>query len=295
MKNVLRSIRLWFLIFLPFLAVAGNDQPLPWTSTPNRATCSDEASFAWVVHSEGADCIRYFAGRNLSDAPVVVVIFSGDRDKMLKLMPEDIRNNTRRSQEAIAAKLSKQIDIPVVIVARPGTYGSSGDHRQRRQIREFLALDSALSSIRQRYGIGQFVLLGHSGGATAAAALLTLGRTDIRCAVMTSGAYDLLERARRRVEAAGTRSSLNRDTTGLKMPFDPLYKIDGIVRDEHRLIFVLGNPLDKITPFDLQKKFADAVAAAGHHVQLREEPAKEPSFHNLLGGVGLKTAAECAK
>lgn len=282
------------LLFSPLAHPSPEDgSPLAWGSAANRETCPDEASYAWIEHAQGFDCIRYFVGAEISQAAVVIVMLSGDRDRLLRRPPEEIRNNTRRTREAIATKLSEQSGVPVVLVSRPGIYGSSGDHRQRRQAREFLALDGALSSLRLRYEVGQFALLGHSGGATAAAAILTLGRDDILCAVLTSGAYDLAERTRRRALEAGRHWTENLDTTGLDQPFDPLHYVEHIVPDPRRRIYVLGNPQDKITPFDLQKKFAAAVAAAGHYVELRIAPARAPTFHDLLDDTGLKTVSEC--
>jgi hypothetical protein len=283
------------LCFLRAVAFADGDTPLLWNSAPDRQNCPDTASYLWIGHADGMDCVRYFAGRDLNDAPVVIVIFSGDRDRIMRRSPDEILNNTRRSKESVAAKLSKQAGIPVLILARPGTYGSSGDHRKRRQLREFLALEGALSTLKLRYRVGQYVLLGHSGGATAAAAMLTLGRADILCAVLTSGAFDLLERSRRRAFSTGKSPPINRDAIGLVTLYDPLYEVDGIVSDASRRIYVLGNSRDSVTPFDLQKKFADAVARAGHQVELHEVEARGPRFHDLLSNKGMKTASNCAR
>lgn len=269
--------------------------PLPWGAVAERERCPDASSFAWVTHPEGNDCIRYFAAGDLAKAPIAVAIFSGDRDRLLKYRPDEIPSNTRHSREAIAARLSRQAGVPVVLVSRPGIYGSSGNHRKRRQAREYRALDAALSVLKQRYGISQFALLGHSGGATAAAGILTLGRDDILCAVLTSGAFDLAERARRRATATGRQQAENRDTTGFDDPFDPLRHIEEIAFSPWRRIHVLGNTADQVTPFDLQQKFADAVKKAGHHIELRDVPASPPKFHDLLGGIGLKTIRECIK
>lgn len=295
LKKIIFSLFVGLLVFKSQVAVSKNTAPLLWSSAPDRAICPDSESYVWVAHTEGFDCVRYFSGDDLHNASIVIVAFSGDRDNLLKLPPEDIRNNTRQSRQAIAAKLSAQVGVPLVLVARPGTYGSSGDHRQRRQAREFLALDAALTKIRQRYAIDKFVLLGHSGGATAAAAMLTLGRADIRCVVLTSGAFDLLERSRRRAVAEGRTVIPDLDTTGLATPFDPLYKIAAIIPDPSRKIMMLGNAKDKVTPYDLQIKFANALASAGHNVELHDVPARAPGFHDLLDEIGLKTAANCAR
>lgn len=275
------------------LETQGHELPLPWGAAAERAHCPDTSSFAWVTHPEGSDCIRYFAAGNLAKAPIIIVIFSGDRDRLLHYRPHKIPSNTRRSREAIAARLSRQSELPVVLISRPGIYGSSGNHLKRRQAREYRALDAALSTLKQRYGISQFALLGHSGGATAAAGILTLGREDILCAVLTSGAFDLVERARRRAASKGRNWPENRDSTGFDAPFDPLHHVAGIASSPWRRIYILGNAADQITPFDLQKRFADVVAKAGHHVELRDVPASPPRFHDLLGGVGLTTIQAC--
>jgi hypothetical protein len=40
-----------------------------------------------------------------------------------------------------------------LIIARPGTYGSSGNHYRRRQAEEFRALNAAVDAIKARYAI----------------------------------------------------------------------------------------------------------------------------------------------
>lgn len=268
---------------------------LLWNRPAERSVCPDEPTFVWVEHERGEECIRYFPGDDLRNAPVVIAQFYGDRDKVMRKPVEQIRNNTRRSQEGYAARQSGRAGIPVVVVARPGTYGSSGDHRQRRQPKEYYSLNVALDRIKERYGIEHFVLSGHSGGATTAAALLTLGRIDVRCAVLSSGAYSLLTRAEILRKADGRKPRPGRDTTGLINPYDPLDHVDGIVHDAKRLVIVMGNVADTVTPFVFQVEFAKALEEAGHQVRLETHPAREPSFHNLLGRVALESAAQCGR
>ncbi|MEA3640880.1 MAG: hypothetical protein VBE63_13170 [Lamprobacter sp.] len=280
---------------IPLFAAEKTSTWLSWNTPADKSRCPDDATFVWVEHERGEECIRYFPGADIRDAPVVIAQFYGDRDRVMRKPPDEIRNNSRASQEGYARRQTDRAGVPVVVVARPGTYGSSGDHRQRRQPKEFVSLDRALDRIKERYGIQRFVLSGHSGGATAAAALLTLGRTDVRCAVLSSGAYDLLERARMLREAKGRRPRSGFDTTGLANPYDPLDQVQGIADDPERLIMILGNPEDSVTPFSLQQTFAKALEAAGHRVQVNIHPARAPTFHNLIGHVAIKTAGQCAR
>nr|MBS0020393.1 prolyl oligopeptidase family serine peptidase [Gammaproteobacteria bacterium] len=207
---------------------------------------------------------------------------------------EDIPNNTVEAQQVIAERRSRQLGLPVIILARPGTYGSSGDHGQRRQIREFLALNAALDEIKKKYEIERFVLSGHSGGATAVGALLTLGREDIACAIMTSGAFGLLERAQRRRERRGDPPAPDTDGTGLRNPYDPLDHVAGVVKDPERKILIIGNRKDVNTPFDLQIQFKKALSNLGHQVRLMDYSAKEPDYHNLVDGIGYSAIQYCA-
>lgn len=289
--SLLLRCGLAFLSLITFTAQA--DTPLLWNQKAHAANCPLRSDAVWVKYQGGVACIRYFSAGNLQNAPLVMVIFRGDRVPFIKRSPETIPANTAAAQRRQAARISKQIGLPVVIMARPGTYGSSGNHYRRRQPAEFLALNAAVDALRQRYHIKQFILNGHSGGATAASALLTFGRRDIRCAILTSGAWDLLNRAGALRKERGEKREVGKDVTGLRHPYDPLYHIDGIIQDRRRLIMVIGNLQDKITPFYLQIKFALALRENYHRVLLIEWPAHPPVYHNLKGTPGIKYADKC--
>lgn len=282
------------IITLFFLsAVVYADMPLLWNQKALGSNCPITTDEVWVKYNGGADCIRYFAGANIQNAPLVVVVFLGDRVPFIRRNPATIPANTATAQRKIAQKFSKQTGLPVIIVARPGTYGSSGNHYRRRQRAEFMALNATLDALRQQYHIGQFILTGHSGGATAASALLTFGRDDIRCAILTSGAWDLLNRAEALRKERGERSDKGKDVTGLANPYDPLYHVDTIVPDPQRQIFIIGNLQDRVTPFELQVKFARALRERHHRVALVELPAYPPEYHNLKGNQEIKYVKQC--
>ncbi|WP_124380208.1 alpha/beta hydrolase family protein [Pseudomonas synxantha] len=268
--------------------------PLRWNTPANRATCTESGSALWVEAGRGEACIRYFAGGALEHAPVVIVMFHGDRTTEMHRASQTIAGNTLAAKVNQARTLTKRVGVPLVIVARPGTYGSSGDHGQRRQAQEFITLNGALDQLRERYGIGQFVLLGHSGGATVAAALLTLGRTDVKCAVMTSGAFSLVQRAQMIRQSKGLPSRPGRDTNGLLHPYDPARHIDGIAVAPTRSLYVIGSPDDQVAPFALQEAFFQALMRAGHQAHLIKAQGVPTAFHQLRHDIGLKTAAQCA-
>ena len=288
---LLLRLLLSLLLFPAFYVSA--ETALPWNQPADPQNCPVSDDALWLNYSGGQACIRYFSAGNLTAARYVVVIFRGDRDTYNDAQLEDIPANTAEQQRQQAEKQARKLQLPVIIVARPGTYGSSGNHRHRRQPEEFLALNAALDRLRARYGIQQFVLSGHSGGATAAAALLTLGRRDVACAVLTSGAYDLLRRAEQVRARLGRQPEPGTDLTGLTQPYDPLYHIAGIAADPDRQILVIGNPQDRVTPFTYQKTFVQALHAAGHQAQLIEWPTKPPQYHDMQGNALVSTIARC--
>lgn len=286
-----RCYTLFILLLVGVFAHA--ETPLLWNQASVRQHCPAGDDATWVTFTGGEACMRYFSAGNLRNAPQVLVILKGDRVSLIKRPPETIPANTADAQRRQAQAIMQKSGLPTVIIARPGTYGSSGNHYRRRQPEEFLALNAALEAIKTRYGIHHFILSGHSGGATAASALLTFGRRDIDCAILTSGAWGLLERAERMRRERGEASAPELDGTGLPNPWDPLDHIDGIATDPARLILVIGNPQDRNTPFDLQTRFAEAVRKRNHQVTLLERPAVAPEFHDLQGNPGVNAVTLC--
>ncbi|WP_219218380.1 alpha/beta fold hydrolase [Variovorax boronicumulans] len=269
---------------------------LLWNQPAVRAHCPDRAGYLWVQPSAGPACIRYFASGDIEGARVAIVQFSGDRDDEMDLAPTRIPGNTEALRTRDAQRSRDRAGVPWIFMARPGTYGSSGDHgRRRRLVEEFAPIDAALDALKRLHGIGQFVLVGHSGGATAAAAMLTLGRTDLRCVVMTSAAFAYEERVRLRREMAGEGPPSARALAAVQGMYDPLAHIGGVVRGDRRQVFVLGNALDNVTPFVLQRRFADALRNAGHRVAVREVQTLPPEYHDMQGQPGLETARDCAR
>ncbi|RYF77346.1 MAG: hypothetical protein EOO29_21635 [Comamonadaceae bacterium] len=271
------------------------EAPLRWSQPASRAECPDAQGYLWVQSGGAESCLRYFAPAGLNGTRTAIVYFTGDRDTLLGQPPEQIPDHTAQAQTAAMQRLTHQAGVPVVMLARPGTYGSSGDHRLRRRMaQEFAPLNAALDLLRQRHGIERLVLWGHSGGATAVAAMLTMGRRDVQCAVITSPAFDYLERWRLNRIHGGPAPSVARGPVLARAMYDPLAHIDGVVRDPRRAVHVMGDPRDIVTPFVLQKEFVQALQRAGHRAELHEAEGSAPTFHNLREQAGIRQAAACA-
>lgn len=127
--------------------------------------------------------------------------------------------------QAAARRWAIALGHPYILLARPGTFGSTGDHRLRRSRREVALIDAALDQIKARHGIARLVVAGTSGGGHLAAALLSR-RDDISCAVITSGVVAVKMRARLRGWPAG---AITRADT-----IDPIDEVASLARHARR-------------------------------------------------------------
>ena len=111
--------------------------------------------------------------------------------------------------------------MPYIHLARPGTYGSSGAHAQRRTQREIDVVSAALDAIKAAHGYHRLHLVGYAEGGHTAAALLAQ-RTDVGCVVLASA----LVSVRSRLAELGR----SEDVTGNRDPIDPIALVGKIAK-----------------------------------------------------------------
>jgi pimeloyl-ACP methyl ester carboxylesterase len=259
----------------------------------DKEVCGKIDNAVWVEHRYGTECIRFYPSPDAWGAVQAVFFFHGDRLDGRFPISSAYKDNTRSAQMALAARHAASDRVPVIVVARPGTYGSSGNHAERRRPKEFHSLNAAVDAIKEKLGIGKVILAGQSGGATAVGALLTLGRTDVKCAIAASGGYAVLELAELKRAKLGYASRPGVDVTGFSDSYNVIDFVGNIKADPDRRIFIVGDPGDRNTVFTLQKAFADKVAQAGHDVTLVEAAAIGRDRHNL-NHIAFKAAGWCA-
>jgi hypothetical protein len=252
-----------------------------------REECDRLKLAVWVEHGYGSECIRYFPSSKFESAPRAVFFFHGDVLDGRNPLPSASVNNSVGGKLKEVQGLAGANGVPFVAVARPGVFGSSGAHADRRRPKEFHSLNAAVDAIKTKHRIGEIILSGQSGGATAVGALLTMGRTDVACAVATSGGYDVLGRALHRgVRRIGCDTTLHCD------PYNVVDFTSGVAQNPVRRIFVIGDPLDSNTPFGFQKAFAEKLRAAGHSVVVVEAKGEGPEHHRLAH-MATRTAGWC--
>jgi hypothetical protein len=202
-----------------------------------QGQCLEVDNGLWVA-AKGIDseCIRYWAGGLSAEKNQrVMVFFHGD----IWIGPGKTSKNylelTQEKLAQLAESMHKQLGVPYVLIGRPGTHGSSGDHMQRRREQESRQINAALDALKQKWGIQEFVIAGQSGGGHVTAALLTM-RNDIICAVPTSAPSSPSIRWRLR--------GLNRDTTGYTDSYEPTEKLNKSMMHPNLRVFMVGDPED---------------------------------------------------
>lgn len=247
----------------------------------SRAECAvleRQQTAIWVEAAGQAACLRYYAaGLKAPDGPnpIVALWMNGD-----VLGPKGDNADKRQkgfgppAMMELERGLSARFGVPSVFLARPGTYGSGGRHHtMRAQPAEAALVAAALDGLKARYGVGAWALGGHSGGGTLVAEMLAR-RTDIRCAVISSGA----SAHRAYLEARGLLKPQARMTS-----FDPYAALDRIPRAPERRIFVIGDPRETNVPFQTQKLYFEGLVARGHAAWLLPlERATDARHHDLV-------------
>lgn len=157
-------------------------------------------------------------------------------------------------------------------LARPGTYGSSGHHLERRRPREVALIDGAIDALKTRFGWTRIDLAGFSGGGHLVGALLAR-RNDVGCAVIASGNVAVRQR--------GLARGLPNDVTGFADFVDPIDHVAEIGRRSPRRILILTDPADRVVEGRFQNAFASALKSAGVTVEQRAVRASDPAHHDL--------------
>jgi pimeloyl-ACP methyl ester carboxylesterase len=228
------------------------------------------------------DCIRFFLSGAKAANPVAVVFLHGDRLlqfwndreftdlRELRVVGYDRASPARVREEVEASAMAA--GLPFVFLGRPGVYGSSGDHKERRRPREVALVNGALDMIKARHAVGAYVLAGHSGGGHLAGALLSR-RSDVACAVIAAGVVAVEER----IHARGW----PKDATGYADYVDPIKEIEQVPRGTALRVFVIADPEDTIVPFATNRAYAMALKDHGVSAHLVQARGGGPDRHQL--------------
>lgn len=244
----------------------------------------------FVTVERGSECVAYFATKGSAGNRSAVIFLDGDINLERYQDQKRIATN-RTARQKFLQTWADKLGRRYIEIYRLGINGSSGNHGDRRRPHESVVINEALEILKKRLGLDRLVLAGQSGGSTIAASLLTFGRADISCAVLGSGAFEVvdLDLAFRRSKG----SLVTRDTLARSM-YDPSQNIDGVAKDPARRIFVLGDEADQKTPFAQQVRFTNALRKAGHHARVFPIDARGETDHDTAR-MTIPVAGACAR
>jgi dienelactone hydrolase len=225
------------------------------------------------------DCLRFYGAQAGSIDRPPLVFLEGDvisvaqprTDPPVWQVGEFYKRLNPRLMQKEAEHYSAATARTFVNLARPGTFGSSGHHLERRRPREVALVNAALDVLKARFGWARIDLAGFSGGGHLVGALLAR-RDDIGCAVIASGNVAVRQRSIER--------GLSTDVTGYADFVDPIDHAAEIGRHPTRVV-ILTDPSDRVVEAKFQDMFAVALRTAGVTVEQRLVAAADPSHHNL--------------
>jgi hypothetical protein len=236
-----------------------------------QAICANTMHAVWVEFDSRGDCIRYYPSPNVHDTTGQAIIYMSG-DSIAHDVDQASYETTAGQLMETVARRSTQLLRPYIFLARPGTFGSSGDHTQRRRLREVKLVERAIAEISKKHGISELALAGHSGGGHLVGALLPLV-PNLSCAVPAAGALAV----KQRYQSKG----LSRDTTGYADSYDPIDHIDVVKPVAGLRVFILADPQDSNVPFEGARAFHEKANQKGMNSILLEGQGFGPERHGL--------------
>lgn len=248
-----------------------------------QAEC-DKVSGLWAALPSGeTECLRYWsAGLAPGANPKLLVYLTGDQ---ITGTQAEAGYATRgpAAVQAIVDGYQKRLGVPFVLLARPGTFGSSGDHRQRRREPEARLVSAALDALKARHGVDELSLAGLSGGGHTVAALLGW-RKDITCAVAASA----VSSPRLRWERKGWTA----DATGFTDSYEPVAQLKAGAFHPRLRVFVLGDEKDSNVPWPTQLPLAQRLRELGVATEVVTGEGTGGERH-ILGASAQALGAQC--
>ena len=250
--------------------------------------CKVLAGALWLRIEGRTFCVRYWmstAGGKTDDAMVFLEGDLGESDKENGKLNSHSAQATSASLQRRAHMWSRIYGGPYVFIARPGTFGSSGDHRRdRRTLLEVKVIMAALDALKGRYGFKRFHAVGQSGGGHTVAAMTQM-REDMACAVMASGILSVKSRERDLGKTLGPK---------VLGSYDPIDFVAAMQHQSGRRMIVISDPDDRVASFRSQREFVQRIKAKGLPILHVAMAAGDEKFHGLASQ-GLQVAVDCAR
>jgi hypothetical protein len=232
----------------------------------SRDLCESDPNRIFVTAGNSSECVTYAVTEGNEDRNQAVFFFDGDAPGQADAAAFDnYMDGVKKTNFAIMQRLSARYHVRFVYVSRLGVQGSSGDARLRRTPHETMIMKALLPLLSRRLNVTTFAVAGQSGGSTLGGAFLTMRVENIVCAILGSGAYDLvglLSTSRVKQGLPAQRDRLARTM------YDPLSHVSEVQPDPGRRIVVFGDRDDPKASFPQQVNFVAGLQAGGNNAML---------------------------
>lgn len=287
-RSALAATAALALLVQPVIA-APDYHPVLVEEGRSKSKCEADPSRIFIKAGKLSECISTFVTRGHEAKTWAVLFFDGDSSAKDFANPA-LQASGLKNRHDYMQRWADKLGVRYVYVSRVGLMGSSGDHGRRGRPDETLIMNVAIDLIKKRLVLDHVVLAGQSRGSTIAALLVGM-RHDVSCAVLGSGAFELVDLEYAAFKKAGYK--VTRDSVA-KGRLDPSAEIAEIVPDDARRIFLLADPADKSTPYEQQLRYAEALRAAGHHGVLVTVDALGENDH-IATGLTIPAAGVCGR
>ena len=162
-------------IFLTALSISSAEEPdfsaedVLQGVVGSHEACSGSGK-VWVEVDGHGDCLRFYGPQTSSRAQPPLIFLEGDvvEQSQPRTNPPtwQVLDSYRRLSPAIMQLGADQVSAATartfILLARPGIYGSSGNHLQRRREREVALVNGAVDLLKKRFGWSSIDLSGLS-------------------------------------------------------------------------------------------------------------------------------------
>lgn len=250
-----------------------------------ESQCKETSGAVWAKYSDSeGECIRYWqTGLKTSGNKRVILFFHGDILAGNSVLDKSYEKKSPATMPTTWNNFFPDNAKPTIFIGRPGAYGSSGDHTQRRRPAESKIISAAIDSLKKKYNIEEIVITGQSGGGHVTASLIT-HRSDIVCAVPASSPSSPKLRAQIR--------GRSQDTTGYNDSYEPVENLKNRVFHPKLRVFVVADENDTNVPFASQTILADKLKEQKVSALVIRGEATGSEKHRLFA-TGFKVASFC--
>jgi pimeloyl-ACP methyl ester carboxylesterase len=275
----------------------------------NNSTLTEQPKPQWVYLAEQGSIKRleYFRWGGRTSNQTVIYVQGDVNVKKYQTAPECFTGLLQLSGATLTA-ITNRLPISIIFLARPGHYGSSGSLNDRRKPATYKTILLAINKLALQQRNKQVALVGHSGGASAIAGAMLLGKLPSNCIVLASGAYSFAalvahQRKTGVLPPAALATEFTRsDASAIaavqakrakqysSANYDVLPHVWGEKFVSTAKIHLVQDPNDQVVPWTGLIAFQNALERNDYSVQLHSVMASDEKHHGTVGyAIGIAT------